>query len=96
MAQVNAKCTLCGSEVVIDSEKDAVICPVCQNPFVTEKAISLYNGEHTEEIKEKKKRHIWKSLGRACLCALECIGYLIYVLSFMWLFFDITDVLKKK
>lgn len=95
MAQVNAKCTNCGKNVLIDDNRDASICPNCKEAFVTDRAITLYNREN--QITEKpKKRHVWKSLGRGLLMALECIGYLFYVLFFIWLFVDITNDIKKK
>jgi hypothetical protein len=102
MANVNAKCPNCGKDIVIDDNKDANICPVCKEAFITEKAIKLYK-EKTEnnltpnnENKSVKKRHVWKSLGKGLLMALECIGYLFYCLFFVWLFVDITDNIKKK
>ena len=109
MAQEQAKCTNCGELLLIDSEKDAFICPKCNNPFVTEKAIALFNGQQIEPsendtksndnqsaTKPKKKRHILKSLGAGLLMTVKCIGYLIYVVTLMWLFFDIVDDIKKK
>ena len=85
------KCTVCGEVVTINDVNDANICPRCNSAFVTEKAIKLY--EQTNPT--KKKRHILKSLGKGLLCALECVGYLLYVLTFMWIFFDIVDGKKK-
>ncbi len=98
MAQVNAKCTNCGENILIDDNKEANICPICKEAFITNKAIRLFNAdtEKTVLIKENKKRHVWKSLGKALLMILECVGYLFYCLFFVWLFVDITDGLKKK
>lgn len=96
MAQVNAKCTNCGESVLIDDKKEANVCPVCKEAFITEKAIALYNGNEKGNIKKIKSRHVWKSLGLGALLVLKCIGYLFYVICLMWLFFDITDNLKKK
>lgn len=98
MAQVNAKCTNCNAEIIIDNEKDADICPNCNTAFVSEKAIRLYNSQRNEkdELKSIKRRHMWKSLGKGLLMVLECIGYLFYCLFFVWLFVDITNDLKKK
>ena len=96
MAQVNAKCTNCGENIIIDDNKEAIICPNCKEAFITEKAIKLLN-ENTNKDKQVlavKKRHIWKSLGKGLLMVLECIGYLFLCLSFIWLFFDVFD--KKK
>ena len=92
MAMVDGICTNCKSKINIDEEKDAGICPICNCAFVTDKAVALYksNGQ------EKKKRHVLKSLGKGLLMTLECIGYLIYVITLMWLFFDIVDDVKKK
>lgn len=42
MPLVPALCTQCGSALEIDSSKDAAICPCCNTPFVTEKAINNY------------------------------------------------------
>lgn len=97
MALVNAKCTNCNMELLIDDEKDADICPNCNTAFVAEKAIKLYNSNGPkEDVSARKRRHRWRSLGRGLLLALECIGYLIYVVCFLWLFFDIVDGVKKK
>lgn len=90
MAQRNARCTVCNAEIVIEENKDANICPCCNEAIVTEKAIRLYNGS------VKRKRNVWKSLGKGLLMVVECVGYLFYCLFFIWLFFDITDNLKKK
>lgn len=43
MPLVAAKCTQCGANLQIDSAKDAAVCPYCNTPFVTEKAINNYN-----------------------------------------------------
>ena len=43
MPIVPAKCTQCGSNLEIDSSKDAGICPYCGTAFITEKAINNYN-----------------------------------------------------
>ena len=97
MAQYNAMCPNCRENVYIDSTKEANVCPNCKDAFVTEKAIQLYNGSAPSEVQVKaKKRHVLKSLGKGLLMALECIGYLLYVLCLVWLFVDITDDLKKK
>ena len=96
-ATVNAKCTDCGEVILIDESKDANICPKCGNAFVSEKAISLFKEQNgVKNSNRKKVRHVWKSLGRGILMFLECIGYLFFVLFFIWLFVDITDDLKKK
>ena len=96
--QVNAKCTNCGENILIDDNKEANICPNCNNAFITEKAIKLYNESVCNEVSHKvvKKRHVWKSLGKGLLMVLECVGYLFYCLFFVWLFVDITNDLKKK
>ncbi len=98
MAQVNAKCTNCGQNILIDDNKEANICPDCNEPFITEKAIKLFkqNNEQEKQLGATKKRHVWKSLGKGLLMALECVGYLFYCLFFVWLFVDITNDLKKK
>ncbi len=98
MARVNAKCTNCGENILIDDNKEANVCPICKEAFITNKAIRLFNADTEKEvlIKENKKRHAWKSLGKGLLMVLECVGYLFYCLFFVWLFVDITDDLKKK
>ena len=95
--QVLAKCPNCAENVLVDSNKEAFICPNCNEAFITDKAIKQYNHEEQEQpIKSAKKRHILKSLGKGLLMALECVGYLFYCLFFVWLFVDITNDLKKK
>lgn len=87
MVKVDAKCTNCGEKISIDGGKEANVCPCCSQAFITEKAIRLFN----ENSVTKKKRHVWKSLGRGILMTFYCLGYLIYVLTLMWLIFDIVD-----
>ena len=100
MSFVNAKCTNCGTMVVVDDQKDADICPHCKNAFVTEKAIMKFSAPQTsieDEMERKNKRRWrWKSLGLALLFIVKCIGYLFYTICLMWLFFDIVDGVKKK
>ena len=98
MALVNAKCTHCGENIFIEDNIDAGICPHCNSAYATDNAITLYQQNETtlNEPNGRKKRHIWKSLGLGLLCALECFGYLLYVITFMWLFFDIFDKKGKK
>lgn len=98
MALVDAKCTNCGEKLLINDTEDAEICPHCNHAFVTEKAIQLYNTNSVQknQTAKVKKRHVLKSLGKGLLMVLECVGYLIYVVCLLWLFFDITDDLKKK
>lgn len=98
MAQVNAKCTNCGENILIDDNKEANICPNCNKAFITDKAIKLFNDkvETSQLNRNTKKRHVWKSLGKGLLMVLECFGYLFYCLFFVWLFVDITDNLKRK
>lgn len=43
MPIVPAKCTQCGSNLEIDSAKEAGICPYCGSAFITEKAINNFN-----------------------------------------------------
>ena len=98
MAEVYAKCPNCDEIILIDDSQDAEICNKCNKPFVTEKAIKSYNESinGSDAQPSPKKRHVWRSLGRGLLLAVKCIGYLIYVLTLMWLFFDILDDIKKK
>ena len=43
MALVAAKCTNCGANLQVDSDKDAAVCPYCGTPFIVEKAINNYH-----------------------------------------------------
>lgn len=63
MAQVNAKCTNCNQEIVIDDLKDADICPHCNMAFVSEKAIKLYklDSEEEKQVRVIRRRHMFKS-----------------------------------
>lgn len=42
MPLVPAKCTQCGSSLTVESSQDAAVCPFCNTPFITEKAINNY------------------------------------------------------
>lgn len=57
-----------------------------------------FNVNQTQtDIKHKKKwLSVLKKIGKVMLFILECIGYLIMCLTFVWLFIDITDSFKKK
>ena len=47
MPLVNAKCTNCGGNLKIDSNKDTAICEFCGTVFVVEKAINnFYSTNH--------------------------------------------------
>ena len=101
MAKTYAKCTKCGEVVLIDNNEEASICSVCGKAFITENAIKLYeNNSYNSGVAKReqapKKRHIGRSFLRGLLMVCECVGYLFYVLFFVWLFVDITDGLKKK
>lgn len=112
MAKIEVICTNCNKTVSVDNEKDANVCPICNEPFVTEKAVALYNNQHKTfavqtvnetATKQKKERHrkesiikALKMIGKTFLFVLECIGYLFYVIFFIWLFVDLTDGIKKK
>lgn len=45
MPLVAAKCTQCGQNLQIDDSKEAAVCPYCDTPFITEKAINNYKLE---------------------------------------------------
>ena len=98
MAQVNAKCTNCNQEIIIDDQKDADICSFCNKAFVSEKAIKLYKLDAGEEKQERviRKRNIFKSFLTGVGFVVKSIFYLFYVLLCLWLFFDIVDDIKKK
>ena len=42
-----AKCTSCGANITVDETKDAGICPFCNTPFTTEKAIKNLTNNST-------------------------------------------------
>ena len=50
MLIVPAKCTECGGILQADKEKEAAVCPHCNKPFITEKAINNYSG--SEELSD--------------------------------------------
>lgn len=50
MPLVNAKCTNCGSNLKVDSSKDAAICEFCGSAFVVEKAVNNYNITNNNQI----------------------------------------------
>lgn len=39
-------CTQCGATLSVDKEKDAMVCPYCDTPFVVEKAIVNFTGAY--------------------------------------------------
>ncbi len=43
MPLVPAKCTQCGSNLTVEPSQEATICPFCNTPFITEKAINNYS-----------------------------------------------------
>lgn len=47
MPLLPAKCPICGAILNIESEKEAAICPNCNNAFVVEKAINNYRTYNT-------------------------------------------------
>ena len=98
MALVNAKCTNCGEQILVDNVKDADVCPNCNTAFVSEKAIALYSQdtETNELTRKKKRRSVWKSFLSGVVLAVKCFFYLIYVVCLLWLFFDVLDDIKKK
>ena len=97
MALVNAKCTNCNEEILIDDTKDAHVCSNCNEAFVTEKAIKLYNNNPEEEkqICHLKRKNRWKTFGRAILLVFECIVDIIGAILVVGLFVDIFDSKKK-
>ena len=110
MDLINAICPNCKSEVGANLDKEANVCPNCGEAFVTEKALTLYNLQRADNLENsqheqnlKKQRHrkesiikALKMIGKTFLFVLECIGYLLYVICFIWLFVDLTDGIKKK
>lgn len=97
MAKVNAKCTSCGEVIVIESKNDANICPHCETPFVTEKAIKLYKKSPVEGEKTSAKvKRFFKMFGSALLLILQCIWYLICSILLIDFVLDITKTNKNK
>lgn len=110
MAKIEVVCTNCNKTVSVNNEKEANVCPNCGEAFVTEKALTLYNLQRADNLENsqheqnlKKQRHrkesiikALKMIGKTFLFVLECIGYLLYVICFIWLFVDLTDGIKKK
>ena len=43
MSIINAKCPNCGRILLVDGNREAGVCEYCSLPFITEKAIYLYN-----------------------------------------------------
>ena len=97
MALVNAKCTNCNKKILLDDTKDASVCPNCNEAFVTEKAIKLYNynPEKEKQIRHLKRRNRWKTVGRAILLVLECIVDIIAAILVVGFFVDVFDSKKK-
>ncbi len=50
MSLVPAKCTQCGANLDVDSSQEAAVCPHCDTPFITEKAINNYNTTNVTNI----------------------------------------------
>lgn len=50
MPFVPALCTQCNARLEIDSSQEAAICPYCNTPFITEKAINNYNTTNITNI----------------------------------------------
>lgn len=46
MPIVRAKCTSCGADLTVDSQKDAAICQYCGSAFIVEKAINSFHSEN--------------------------------------------------
>jgi hypothetical protein len=97
MANVTVKCPECKCKVDVDDENRANICPICEKPFVTEDAVALYNGK---KIKNdvKPKNNVFLSILNGLWFGIKCIGYLIYVITLLWLVLDLFDAIggKKK
>ena len=97
MALVNGKCTNCNKDILIDDSRDANVCPNCNQAFITEKAIRLYNynPETENNVRHLKRRNRWKTLGSAVLLVLECIVDIIATILVVGFFVDIFDSKKK-
>ena len=97
MAKEYGKCPNCGEIILIADDNEADICSRCQKAFITEKAIKLYNEKNDNKSAKPtaKKGNFWKSFWYGVLITLKCIGYLIYVLSMIWLIMGFFDGFKK-
>ena len=97
MAKVNAKCTNCGEIILIESKKDANVCPHCNSAFITEKAIKLYKKMPVEGEKASAKvKRFFKMFGSALLLILQCIWHLICSILLVDFLLDITSNKNKK
>lgn len=52
MPLVPAICSNCGGQLEVDPTKEAAICPFCNTPFITEKAIYNYNTTNVTKIEK--------------------------------------------
>ena len=43
MSWVATKCTLCGGQLEVNTDKEHTVCPYCNMAFVNEKAINNYS-----------------------------------------------------
>ena len=97
MAKVNAKCTNCGEIILIESKKDANICPHCNSAFITEKAIKLYKKMPVEGEKASAKvKRFFKMFGSALLLIIQCIWCLICSILLVDFILDVTKSTKSK
>lgn len=47
------------------------------------------------DVENVKSKRVWRTIGRTVLFVFECIGYLLLVVSFLWLIFDVFEKRKK-
>ncbi len=51
---VQGKCYKCGGFLAVDDSQDASVCPLCNKPFIVEKAIKAYEASSTGKTGTKK------------------------------------------
>ena len=98
MKKANAKGNNPGEKLLTTENKEFNTCPHCSSEFASEQALAI-DKDDLQKVKEARaieRKLFWKGFGVGLLTVLKCIGYLIYVLTFMWLIFDIVEGLKKK
>ena len=57
--------------------------------------IEVKSEQELKELKAMKRKNFWKMIGKGFLLVIECIAYLIFTISLVWLIFDIVDRKKK-
>ncbi len=82
MPFVQAKCPNCGETITVNNLNDADICPLCNTPFVVDKAINSYTTtsiKNTEEDKEEDKQATKKAILFLIALAVCIVGIVIFI-----------------